>query len=123
MANQDTPLSSRLLQSKPSKRFRRGSPYVVEKSGDGGSLDDAVELLSEDSQVPAHLNTTLGHLLEKAKLTEELLTKNRELGAKLQFELAEKYRLLSEVDRLKVALGKKDGANLGFTTKLAEGCD
>ncbi|VDL69793.1 unnamed protein product [Nippostrongylus brasiliensis] len=70
-------MSSRLLQSKPSKRFRRGSPYVVEKSGDGGSLDDAVELLSEDSQVPAHLNTTLGHLLEKAKLTEELLTKNR----------------------------------------------
>ncbi|VDL78397.1 unnamed protein product [Nippostrongylus brasiliensis] len=120
MANQETPLSSRLLQSKPSKRFRRGSPYVVEMSGDGGSLDDAVKLLIEDSQVPAHLKTILGHLLEKANLTEELPSKNRELEAKLQFELAEKKRLLSEIDRLKEALSKKDEASLSSATKLAD---
>ncbi|VDP13004.1 unnamed protein product [Heligmosomoides polygyrus] len=59
-----------------------------------------------DPQMPAHLKTILGHLLEKMNRTEELLTKNQESEKRLQHEIGEKTRLQREVDALKEALSR-----------------
>uniref|UniRef100_A0A183GA08 MED4 polymerase n=1 Tax=Heligmosomoides polygyrus TaxID=6339 RepID=A0A183GA08_HELPZ len=62
--------------------------------------------LIHDPQMPAHLKTILGHLLEKMNRTEELLTKNQESEKRLQHEIGEKTRLQREVDALKEALSR-----------------
>ncbi|KAL6732465.1 hypothetical protein Aduo_003224 [Ancylostoma duodenale] len=89
----------------PSKR----SP-VSPASTSGASLDQAINLLSNDDQVPAHLKTIVKHLAEKLTGMELLTKKNNELEDRLKRETAEKKRLKDEVESLKRALSGSDVA-------------
>lgn len=106
MASENTPLSSRKLQGRPVKRFCQSSPPMG-----NDSLADAIDLLVNDAHLPAHLKTVLGHLLDKAARTEELMSRNRELEAQLRRETEEKSRLAREVETLKEALAKSRQAS------------
>ena len=103
MDNQETPASVHALQGRPVKRACQSPPGVV--LGDH-SIADAVALLMNDAQVPAYLKTIVGHLLDRANMTEELILKNRELEERLRVETEEKLRLQNEVVALKDALFK-----------------
>ncbi|VDP23690.1 unnamed protein product [Heligmosomoides polygyrus] len=60
-----------MLQGRPVKRFYQSSPPVG-----NDSLAGAIDLLVNDAQVPAHLKTVLGHLLDKADRIDELMARN-----------------------------------------------
>ncbi|EYC37447.1 hypothetical protein Y032_0791g2372 [Ancylostoma ceylanicum] len=101
MAESRTPLAGQLLQDRPLKRSRVDSP-----STGNGPVDDAIDRLVNDDQLPSHLKTVLAHLMERTSSVEVLLKKNHELEERLKAELAEKSKLREEIEVLKSALSR-----------------
>ncbi|EYC25673.1 hypothetical protein Y032_0011g1327 [Ancylostoma ceylanicum] len=86
-------------KDRPSRR----SP-VPSTSASGPSFEQAIDLLINDDQVPAHLKTIVRHVVEKLSGMELLIKKNSELENRLKEEMAEQKRLKSEIESLKRAL-------------------
>ncbi|KAL6742017.1 hypothetical protein Aduo_015217 [Ancylostoma duodenale] len=93
MTETATPVLSRIVQDRPSKRSR-----VSPACSSDASFDQAINLLIKGEQVPVHLKTIVGHLVDKLSSVELLIKKNCELEDRLKEEAIEKKRLQDEVD-------------------------
>ncbi|KAL6738118.1 hypothetical protein Aduo_011701 [Ancylostoma duodenale] len=102
MAEFVTPVSSRPIQDRPSKRSRVSPTCTNDQS-----FDHAIKILINDDQIPAHLKTIVGHLVDKLSGMELLIKRNTELENRLEEGEAEKKRLKEENESLGRALFNK----------------
>ncbi|KAL6738850.1 hypothetical protein Aduo_012351 [Ancylostoma duodenale] len=97
-----TPVSSHPIQDRPSKRSRVSPTCTNDQS-----FDHAIKMLINDDQIPAHLKTIVGHLVDKLSGMELLIKRNTELENRLEEGEAEKKRLKEENESLRRALFNK----------------